>query len=225
LKWFKLHNDIIHDPKVRCLAFEDRWHFVALMCLTNDGTLDEPVDVRDQLVEVALGLTGVDLHNLKRRLMQLRLVGEDWKPTRWEDRQTSKDPTGAERQRRYRESQKAAKRDVTPLRNGGVTDVSRTEEEEEEEVTRKNSRELNISFDDFWAMYPRKVGKAKAKQRWPRLTNSEREQAVLFLRRNPYADRDAQFIPQGDTFLNKRPWEDDDQPDTQSLVGGVRYFQ
>ena len=102
MKWFKLHNEIIHDPKIRALAFEDRWHFVALMALTNDGTLDEPEDLRDELVSVALGLHGVDLDKCKARLIRMRLIGADWRPCNWDKRQESSDPKAAERQRRYK---------------------------------------------------------------------------------------------------------------------------
>lgn len=109
MKWFKVHAEIINDPKIRALAFEDRWHFVAIMALTADGTLDEPADLRDELVSVALGLHGIDLEKAKARLMRLRLIGDNWKPTRWEKRQESADPTSAERQRRWKESRAQSK--------------------------------------------------------------------------------------------------------------------
>lgn len=225
MKWFKLHNDIIHDPKVRCLAFEDRWHFVALMCLTNDGTLDEPIEFRHQLMEIELGLTGIDLSNLKQRLQRLGLINDDWKPRNWDKRQESKDTTGAERQRRYREAQKASKRDAQPLRNGSVTSPLRTEEEVEEEyIAQKNAREINIEFDEFWRLYPRKVGKKNAQTRWTRLTNKSREEVIEFLIKKPYADRDKNYTPHGDTFLSKRFWEDDDLPANATTVGGVEHF-
>lgn len=128
MKWFKVHNEIIHDPKIRALAFEDRWHFVAIMCLTNDGTLDEQSDLRDELVSVALGLHGVDLEKCKARLMRMRLIGPDWKPCNWERRQESSDPKAAERMRRFREARES-KRNV--MRN--VTEKLRIEGEEEGE--------------------------------------------------------------------------------------------
>ena len=109
MKWFKVHAEIIHDPKIRALAFEDRWHFVAVMALTADGTLDEPAELRDELVSVALGLHGIDLEKAKARLMRLRFIGDDWKPTRWEKRQACADPTSAERQRRWKESRAQSK--------------------------------------------------------------------------------------------------------------------
>lgn len=139
--WFKLHNDIIHDPKIRALAFEDRWHFVALMVLMNDGTLAEPPSIRDELVEVCLGLHGVDLENLKKRLCRLRLISDDWKPLNWDRRQQPKDKTAAERMRKYRESLNKRKGNDDVTRN--VTEQLRTEEEVEEE------KEKNVANAPF----------------------------------------------------------------------------
>jgi hypothetical protein len=134
MKWFKVHAEIIHDPKIRALAFEDRWHFVAVMALTADGTLDEPAELRDELVSVALGLHGVDLDKAKARLMRLRLIGDDWKPCKWDKRQDSTDPRAAERMRRYRAAITDEKQRVaTPERNvtRNVTATLRVEERRE----------------------------------------------------------------------------------------------
>lgn len=124
MKWFKVYAEIIHDPKIRALAFEDRWHFVALMALTCDGTLDEPADLRDELVSVALGLHGIDLEKAKARLMRLRLISDDWKPSRWDKRQASADPTGAERQRRWKENLAKSKAKQSPAVSNGVSNGS-----------------------------------------------------------------------------------------------------
>lgn len=138
MKWFKVHAEIIHDPKIRALAFEDRWHFVAIMALTADGTLDEPAELRDELVSVALGLHGIDLEKAKARLMRLRLIGDDWKPTRWEKRQASADPTSAERQRRWKESRAQSKAyEVEAVSNAlpnGASNGQKKKEKREEEL-------------------------------------------------------------------------------------------
>jgi hypothetical protein len=117
---------------MRALSFDDRWHFVALMAMTNDGTLEEQKEVREALVEVNLGLHGVDLANTKKRLMALRLIGDDWKPLQWEWRQAGSDPAHVLRQRKYRESLKKRKRDVTG--DARVTQKVTVEEEVEVEV-------------------------------------------------------------------------------------------
>lgn len=154
MSWFKLHNDIIHDPKIRALAYEDRWHFVALMCLMNDGTLDEPEAIREELVEVCLGLHGVDLASLKKRLVRLRLIDQNWTPVNWGKRQESKDKTAAARMRKYRESLKKSESDGDVTRN--ITEKLRTEvRSKKKEVRSKNikhsatvqgqSREIDVT--------------------------------------------------------------------------------
>lgn len=146
MKWFKVYAEIIHDPKIRALAFEDRWHFVALMALTCDGTLDEPEELRDELVSVALGLHSVDLEKVKARLMRLRLIGDDWKPSKWDKRQDSTDPRAAERMRRYRESvrdEKTGDESVTRNVTRNVTATLRVEERRE-----KREEELEETSSD-----------------------------------------------------------------------------
>jgi len=152
MKWFKVHAEIIHDPKIRALAFEDRWHFVAVMALTADGTLDEPAELRDELVSVALGLHGIDLEKAKARLMRLRLIGADWKPTRWEKRQESADATAAERQRRWKESRAKSKAYEVEtvsnalgnaLCNGTSNGQKKKKKREEEEELRETSCDVS----------------------------------------------------------------------------------
>lgn len=77
-----------------------------------------------------------------------------------------------------------------------------------------------IAFDEFWSAYPKKVGRAKAIKKWPKLSAKDQRAALDFLRSGPYADRERKYIPQGDTFLNARPWEDEDAAPPEKL-GGV----
>lgn len=101
MKWLKLYTEICNDPKIRLLSFEDRWHYVAILCAKADGLLDGPIP--DRLLRVHLGLAEVEFESLQKRLLDVCLVDERWQPNGWENRQTSKDPTAAERQRKYRE--------------------------------------------------------------------------------------------------------------------------
>ena len=140
--WLKLYNSIIDDPKIRAIAPCDRWHFIALLVLKNNGTLDEPDDLRDELIGISLGLQVDEVESLKKRLVRYRLVDEEWQPVNWDKLQTTNDPTGADsRQRRFRENQAKSKAVANPnavsnaLRNG---DRPLPEEEREEEVRRRN---------------------------------------------------------------------------------------
>lgn len=218
MKWFKVHAEIINDPKIRALAFEDRWHFVAVMALTADGTLDEPAELRDELVSVALGLHGIDLEKAKARLMRLRLIGEDWKPTRWEKRQASADPTSAERQRRWKESvaqSKSCESETVSNALGNALGNGQKKKEKEKEKKNKNmatasgSRDTDEGFARFWEAYPRKVKKPDALRAWKQ-TAKERpplDELLAHLIGRTWGD-DPQFVPHPASFLRGHQWND-----------------
>ena len=91
LRWLRLWTDIISDPKVRLLAFEDRWHFVAVLCMKRSGHLECAQALLERTVAVTLGLIERDASEVKRRLMEVGLIGENWQPIAWEKRQFSSD--------------------------------------------------------------------------------------------------------------------------------------
>lgn len=68
------------------------------------------------------------------------------------------------------------------------------------------------SFDDWWAVYPRKAAKKKAKVMYEKLTDQEKSACYLGTVRqvegNPQWQGDDQFIPLPTTFLNQARWED-----------------
>jgi hypothetical protein len=69
-------------------------------------------------------------------------------------------------------------------------------------------------FEQFWAIYPRKVGKKKCLQIWDRLNPSENltERILAGVRRysqtTQWQTEDGRFIPHPATFLNQQRWED-----------------
>lgn len=92
-------------------------------------------------------------------------------------------------------------------------------------------------FDHFWAAYPRKRNKDKAKRAWRRLSpdlETCRAMAAALerdKRSRQWTKDNGEFIPHASTWLNNRPWEDGDngavpapsQP--EPLRGqGVRYI-
>lgn len=99
--WFRMYAEAVDDDKLRLLAFEDRWHFVAILCLKTQGTLDNPEHL-DRRVAVKLGLGLREADEVRRRLMEVGLVDEHWQPVKWDDRQFKSD-TSRERTRAYRD--------------------------------------------------------------------------------------------------------------------------
>lgn len=130
LPWLRLYTEYATDPKIQILAFDDQRHFVMLLCLKGNGTLDCDVPnegYRERLVAKALGLDTASAMEAKRRLVEGGLIAIDWQPCRWGDRQPHSDHNSAERQKRYRENKKRDGNDdvTTPLRDSDAIDKIR----------------------------------------------------------------------------------------------------
>lgn len=64
-------------------------------------------------------------------------------------------------------------------------------------------------FDDFWAAYPKKVGKDAARRAWARaVKRSDPDKIVAICRRYPWRD-ERQFVKDPSRWLNEGCWEDD----------------
>lgn len=122
MQWFRLYSRIIDDDKLRLLAFEDRWHFVALCCLKSDGLLDEEEgDLRTRRIAVKLGVQLRELDEIGRRLREVGLVDELLSPVAWDELQYKSD-NSTSRVQAYRERQKKQPRNaVKRPRNVSVT--------------------------------------------------------------------------------------------------------
>jgi hypothetical protein len=107
LPWFRLYGETVDDAKLRLLAFEDRWHYIAILCCKAQGILDETKpDMLDRMVGAKLGLAARELDEARRRLIEVGLISLNWQPSGWERRQYVSD-TSNERVRRHREKLKA----------------------------------------------------------------------------------------------------------------------
>lgn len=123
LPWFRVYHRMVDDERLRLLAFEDRWHFVALLCLKADGLIDgEKNDLWERRLAVKMGLQTRELEELQRRLMGVGLIDADWQPCKWDELQQRSD-SSAERTRKYRERQKEQQEQACDnvKRHGDVT--------------------------------------------------------------------------------------------------------
>lgn len=129
MQWFRMYSEAVDDDKLRLLAFEDRWHFVAILCCKCAGILDSnDADLKRRRVQVKLGLGDHDFSKVVARLADVDLIDPDTlEPKHWNARQrvSDADSTNAERQRRYRAAHANGVRDSNALRNvtrnGAVT--------------------------------------------------------------------------------------------------------
>lgn len=121
--WFRMYGEFVSDPKVQLLAFEDQRHFVALLCLKCNGTLDSDAPsqaFRDRMIAKALGLSPDAALEAKRRLIEVGVVTDDWQPVKWSERQFESD-SSTSRVRKFR---------VKRSGNVSVTPQNRTDTEQ-----------------------------------------------------------------------------------------------
>lgn len=199
MKWFKLYPEIANHPRLRILSFEDRWHYVSLMCAKADGTLDQPNDkLRDQMLSVHLGLSPVEMAAAKERLMDVELIADDWDIINWEDKQSS-DATGAARKRRQRAREKLAKeeelRNKNKEQNVTVTGQSRDIEKEE-------------TVERIWKLFPKKVAKARCVKKLEKLSMTSLAEIEKDLRARVWPT-ETRYILNPETYINQERWLDE----------------
>jgi len=106
IKWFRLYGEAVDDEKLRLLAFEDRWHFIAILCCKAQGILDQVDDLMRRKVAVKLGLAARELDEVARRLEEVGLIdAATLQPKAWDKRQFKSDDS-TERVRAHRERMK-----------------------------------------------------------------------------------------------------------------------
>lgn len=125
LPWFRVYHRMIDDERLRLLAFEDRWHFVALLCLKADGMIDgEKNELWERRLAVKMGLQTRELEELQRRLMGVGLIDADWQPCKWDELQQRSDHS-RERVRAHRERKKSSDNKACNNVTVTVTEVQR----------------------------------------------------------------------------------------------------
>ncbi|MFN3377479.1 MAG: hypothetical protein ACK40S_13140 [Burkholderiaceae bacterium] len=143
LPWIRLYVEVIDDEKLGLLAFEDRWHYIALLACKGRGLLDkdEPAELTRRKVALKLGLAVRELEEVARRLAEVGLIDrESMQPQGWGERQfkSDADSTAAERQRRHRAAKREAEQALSRVTSRtSHADVTRpdtdTDTEEERE--------------------------------------------------------------------------------------------
>lgn len=135
LPWFRMYHEFASDPVIQSMAFDDQRHFIILLCLKCNGTLDKPLpgNTREVVIAKALGLDRKNAQDTKSRLMDMMLIDHEWQPKAWDKRQfkSDVDATSTERKRRQRLKEKAPNnkdlQDVTGTSRVTGTNVTRTD--------------------------------------------------------------------------------------------------
>ncbi len=107
MPWFRMYTDFLNDPKMISLAFEDQRHFIGVLALKGEGTLDNDCtpELLTRIVAQRLWIDHAVIGEVKRRLVAAGLIDENWQPLAWEKRQMRSD-SSTERVRAHREKAK-----------------------------------------------------------------------------------------------------------------------
>lgn len=142
LPWFRMYVEAVDDEKLRLLSFEDRWHFVALLCCKGQGVIKQDDPLMRRKLAVKLGLDILAFEEAMRRLADVGLIdAKTLEPVAWDDRQMRSDSSAARvaayRERKRQEASNGVKRD------GNVTVTAQDKDkdkEEDKEVTTLSSK-------------------------------------------------------------------------------------
>jgi hypothetical protein len=140
LPWFRMYAEFAVDPDVQTLAFEDQRHYLVVLCLKCNGTLDKEYPTEDRrslVIRKTLGLDTGAADECKRRLIEAGLIEGDWQPRGWDNRQFASD-NSAERTREWRERQQR------------LSDVTVTDQKQiQKQIPKNKTRPLKRCPDDF----------------------------------------------------------------------------
>ena len=147
LRWFRFYTDAIDNSKLKLIAFEDRWHYVAVCCLKRKGLLDQTDDPNlTRRIAISLGVQVMELDEIKRRLIEVNLIDENFQPVGWDERQFESD-SSKERMRQYRERKKQHDQGSNGKQRN--CDVTVTPQETETEQKQNQKREQKVRASRF----------------------------------------------------------------------------
>ena len=101
-----MYSEFAADPIAQSLSFDDQRHYVIILCLKCFGVLDRNLTPanRERIILRGLGLDENAATEVKRRLIEVEFIDEDWQPVAWDKRQFKSD-NSTERSRKSRNKQ------------------------------------------------------------------------------------------------------------------------
>jgi len=136
MRWLRLYDDTINDPKILKMSETMRWHWIAMLCVAskNDGTLPTLEDVAIELRVTAAKATEIISTLVKSGLLDKTETG--FSPHNWNGRQYKSD-VSTDRVKRFRKRKGSVSGNVPPT-------VTETPPETDTESEQKDS-EANAS--------------------------------------------------------------------------------
>ena len=81
-------------------------------------------------------------------------------------------------------------------------------ENKKENNNNKEKKEINISFEEFWEIYKKKIGRSKCNEEWNKLSDRDREMIMVHIPIYENSLSDLKFLKNPETYLNSKLWLD-----------------
>lgn len=228
-RWFRVHDDLVDDPKIQLLDGDMVKSLLNLWCLAsqNGGVLPPMKEMSFKLrmkpQQVATTIAELSLAGLIDR------DGDEYRPHNWDKRQykSDTDTTAAERSKRYRAKHRDGNAPVT--RDDGDSRHASSSVSVSGSVSSSLSKKEETSekafadppdFDEFWAYWPNKVGKPAALKAYSSaIKRGAKPSDIVDGVRNYIRDKppDRSWLNPA-TFLNQNRWEDRPAPVAKPLT-------
>lgn len=230
--WFRMYAEFAHDPKVQMLSEVMQRRYIMLMCMRCSNVT---VTLRDEEIAFQLRITDAELAQTKALFVKKGFISNDWNLLNWEKRQfvSDHDPSGAERQKRFREKKRNALRNAPEQKDNAPVTLPDTDTDTDINTPLPPKGEPSPElpgFENFWLAWPandRKQAKGKCQQAWKRANAEPLVELVLAhiatLKASAWLKDGGQFVPAPLVYLNQRRWEgaSTDQAEVKQWEGAL----
>ena len=94
-----------------------------------------------------------------------------------------------------------------------LVEVRNKNKNNKENNNNKEKKEMNISFEEFWEMYKKKIEKSKCNEEWNKLSDKDRELIMIHIPIYENSLSDLKYLKNPMTYLNSKMWKDIEETD------------
>jgi hypothetical protein len=195
------------------LTMEERGQYITLLCLQHQkGFLNE------KTIRLCVGSVSVDVMSkfkqsedgnyYNERLLEEVEKRKFFIDSRRENGLKGGRPKASDKPSGYPNAE------ASEIPNGEPKKNLRENENENENIDDlkgdERGKKINISFDDFWNLYDKKVGdKQKLIKKWEDLKDKERELIMAHIPKYKISQPDKKYRKDPQTYLNNKSWNDE----------------
>lgn len=225
LPWFRMYSEFAYDPKVQSMDETSQRRFVIVLCLMCDGSLKK---LDENEIAVALRISVDELLSSKKLFVDKGFIDDEWNVLHWDKRQYNSD-TSAKRTREWRQRKKDKQPVTSQKRHGDSNETAPDTDTDIDNTPLPPKGEYSKSFEEFWSVCPKKVGKDSAYRSWQKIGKRKETsppEIILAMKNqvaaNHFRGNDGlDYFPNPSTWLNAGRWKDEiksQKPESKTVI-------